>query len=88
MKLRERDKKKEKNYVLTMRKNFSSRNSILPNGDLNHKYFQTKIGQYWSDVEENCLLKGIQQYGVGSWETIKKSLINSVVSLIFNIVNY
>ncbi len=82
MKLREREKKKEKQYVLSMRKEFSSRNSILPNGELNHKYFQTKIGQYWSESEEANLIKGLTEYGVGKWDAIKRNLMKNVVKLI------
>jgi len=82
MKLREREKKKEKQYVLSMRKEFSSRNSILPNGELNHKYFQTKIGQYWSESEEANLIKGLTEYGVGKWDAIKRKLMKNVVKLI------
>ena len=79
MKLKEREKKKEKPYVLSMRKEFSSKNSILPSGELNHKYFQTKIGQYWSDVEEESLVKGLADFGVGKWESIRKNLLKNVV---------
>jgi hypothetical protein len=84
MKLREREKKKEKQYVISMRKEFSSKNSILPHGELNHKYFQTKIGQYWSEAEEANLIKGLTDYGVGKWDAIKKHLLKNVVRLINN----
>ena len=79
IKLKERDKKKEKQYVLSMRKEFSSKNSILTTGELNHKYFQTKIGQYWSEQEDDLLLIGIASFGVGKWDLIKKNHLKNVV---------
>ena len=60
-----------KNYNYEIRKAFSNKNSILKNGDINHKYFQTKVGQYWSDEETIQLMKGIEEYGVGFFDKIK-----------------
>jgi hypothetical protein len=60
-----------------MRKTFSSKNSILPNGELNHKYFQTKIGQYWTDEDNEKLSKGIEEFGVGAWDEIKAKYLKS-----------
>lgn len=61
-----------KKYTLEMRKVFSNKNSILPNGDLNHKYFQTKIGQYWSEEDNDNLTLGIELFGIGNWEKIQQ----------------
>ena len=43
--------KYDEKYVYEMRKAFSHHHMILPNGELNHKYFLQKIGKYWSDEE-------------------------------------
>ena len=59
----------KKDYVIQMRKSFSNKNSILSNGDLNHKYFQTKIGQYWT-AEDNELLKHV----IADYEDLYKKL--------------
>ena len=69
-------------YVLEMRKTFSNPNSINTNGDLNHRYFQTKIGQYWTDKDNDLLIKGISEYGIGAWETIKDKLLKNWVYII------
>jgi hypothetical protein len=72
--------KESQEYVLKMRKTFSNKNSILSNGELNHKYFQTKIGQYWTDSDNEKLYKGIEELGVGAWNEIKaKHLKNWVI---------
>jgi hypothetical protein len=64
-------------YILEMRKSFSNKKSIHPNGELNHKYLQTKVGQYWSFDENNNLIRGIEELGVGSWDEIKKKYLQT-----------
>ncbi len=64
-------KERNKDYVTNMRKAFSSKNSILSDGELNHKYFQTKIGQYWTEEDKEKLIKGIIEFGVGAWAEIQ-----------------
>lgn len=64
-------------YNYEMRRAFSSKDSILENGDINHKYFQTKVGQYWGIDQENLLLKGIEEFGVGLWDQIKHKYLKS-----------
>jgi hypothetical protein len=66
-------------YVIQMRKAFSNKNSILPNGDLNHKYFQTKIGQHWTESENEKLISGIEKFGVGAWVEIKNKILKNWV---------
>ncbi len=66
-------------YVLEMRKAFSNSNSINPNGELNHKYFQTKIGQYWTEKDNTQLIKGLQEIGVGAWSEIKNKFLKNWV---------
>lgn len=63
------------NYVYEMRKAFSHKHMITPNGELNHKYFLQKIGKYWSEDETNLLYKGIEKYGVGQVEEIKEKFL-------------
>ncbi len=58
-------------YIFEMRKTFSNKNSILENGNINHNYFQTKVGLYWGIEENNQLMKGIEEYGVGVFDKIK-----------------
>jgi hypothetical protein len=67
-------------YVISMRKLFSNKNCILQNGELNHKYFQTKLGQYWTEEENEKLTKGIEELGVGAWKEIKTRYLNNWVS--------
>jgi hypothetical protein len=76
------EKKMSRNeeYVISMRKLFSNKNCILPNGELNHKYFQTKLGQYWTEEENEKLSKGIEEFGVGAWKEIKTRYLNNWVS--------
>ena len=75
------NKKKERNkdYVIKMRTLFSNRNSILPNGELNHKYFQTKIGQFWTIEDNEKLIEGIEKFGVGAWGEIKSKYMKNCV---------
>ena len=63
--------KYDEKYVYEMRKAFSHHHMILPNGELNHKYFLQKIGKYWSDEKTESLYKGIEKYGVGNWKDIQ-----------------
>ncbi len=74
-----KDKERNKDYVLQMRKLFSNQNSILPDGELNHKYFQTKIGQYWTIEDNEKLMKGIEEFGVGAWANIKLKYLKNWV---------
>ena len=72
-------KERDRNYVINMRKEFSNKNSILENGELNNVYFQTKLGQYWSENEFNLLKKGIEEFGLGSWSKINKKYLKNMV---------
>lgn len=73
----DKNEENRKRYVLQMRKTFSNKKSIYPNGELNHKYLQTKIGHYWSIDENNNLIRGIEEFGIGSWEEIKKRYLQN-----------
>lgn len=76
-----------KDYSIIMRKQFSNENIILENGELNHKYFQTKIGQYWNDADNEKLIKGIGEFGVGAWAEIKDKYLKNWVYFLLNL-NY
>jgi len=77
-------KDQETDYVIKMRKAFSNKNSIFQNGELNHKYFQTKIGQYWTEEDNEKLIDGIHEFGVGAWDKIKKKYLkNWVIYILF-----
>ncbi|CAG9329720.1 unnamed protein product [Blepharisma stoltei] len=39
-------------------------------GSINHRYFADFPGAYWSQDDENQLLKGIEDFGVGEYEEI------------------
>lgn len=64
-------------YVITMRKLFSNKNSITPKGELNHKYFHSKKGQYWSEEDNDNLIKGIEEFGVGAWAEIRAKYLKN-----------
>ncbi|KAL7321239.1 hypothetical protein PS15m_001029 [Mucor circinelloides] len=78
-----------RNWVLFMRNQFSVRaefpstETILkPNGryfrpkaETNHKEEQT-----WTDAEKGLLIQGIQKYGIGNWNDIRKELLNEWTS--------
>jgi hypothetical protein len=74
-----KEKERNKDYVLQMRKLFSNKNSILQDGELNHKYFQTKIGQFWTEEDTEKLIKGIEEFGVGAWNDIKQKYLKTWV---------
>ena len=67
-------------YAKLMRKRFSGSKICLPDGSLNHKYFKEKFGEYWGQEENDLLVKGIEEFGVGNWEAMKKNLFNKRVS--------
>jgi hypothetical protein len=70
-------------YVTEMRKAFSNPNSIHQNGEINHKYFQTKIGQFWTEKENELLIKGLHEYGIGQWAEMKSKYFKTWVNKIF-----
>lgn len=74
-------------YVIKMRKQFSNKNCILYNGELNHKYFQSKLGQYWTEDDYEKLIKGIEELGVGAWKEIKSKFLNNWVINFFKSIN-
>jgi len=74
-------KERNKDYVINMRKKLSSKTSILENGELNHVYFQTKLGQYWSNKEFDLLKKGIEEFGLGNWSKISKKYLKDAVTI-------
>ena len=80
-----KDKGRNKDYVIKMRTLFSNKNSILPSGELNHKYFQTKIGQYWTLEDNEKLIKGIEEFGVGAWGEIRSKYMKNWVLIILTL---
>lgn len=49
------------------------------------RYFRPKVEpqqseeRAWTDVERDLLIQGIQQYGIGNWNDIRKELLNEWV---------
>jgi hypothetical protein len=48
-------------------------------GNINHDYFSDVPGAHWSQQDQDSLLAGIEQYGVGDYEKIKDLLLNKDV---------
>ena len=70
-------------YANNLRLEFSSKDSILPSGELNHVYFQTKLNQYWNQDDFNKLKKGLEEFGIGNWgKIIKKYFTSDTVKII------
>ncbi|KAL0145810.1 Homeodomain-like DNA binding domain-containing transcription factor [Mucor lusitanicus] len=60
----------------SVRAEFPSTESILKaNGRLNQDEERA-----WTDVERDLLIQGIQQYGIGNWNDIRKELLNEWTS--------
>ena len=69
-----------RNYAINMRKAFSGKIiANLPQGDINHKYFNTKKGQYWSEKDEDTFQKGILKCGVDQPADISKEFFGGEV---------
>ena len=69
-----------------MRKSFCKKDMIDDNGNLVkeyiesdcssfYRYFHLKRLKTWTMDEENLLIKGIQMYGVGEWERIRRDFL-------------
>ncbi|GAN05507.1 conserved hypothetical protein [Mucor ambiguus] len=82
-----------RNWVVFMRNQFSVRaeypstETILKaNGRLNQEYFRPKTETHrkeeraWTDAERDLLIQGIQKYGIGNWNDIRKELLNEWTS--------
>ncbi|CAO0789671.1 unnamed protein product [Mucor circinelloides] len=82
-----------RNWVLFIRNQFSVRaefpsteTMLKPNGRLNQEYFRPKAEtnhkeeQTWTDAEKDLLIQGIQKYGIGNWNDIRKELLNEWTS--------
>jgi hypothetical protein len=78
-----KNSKNKTNYSTQMRKTFSNKDCILENGSLNHKYWHTKINQYWTDNNYNLLIQGIEEFGIGAWLKIKNKYLKNWVSKLF-----
>lgn len=63
---------KKRKYIIEMRKALSNKNIILEDGSLNLKYFNVKKGHYWSQVENENLIKGVLKHGPTNFKKIKK----------------
>nr|7YI8_D Chain D, Transmembrane protein, putative [Tetrahymena thermophila SB210]7YI9_D Chain D, Transmembrane protein, putative [Tetrahymena thermophila SB210] len=57
-------------YAKNMRKDLSNQDICLEDGALNHSYFLTKKGQYWTPLNQKALQRGIELFGVGNWKEI------------------
>ncbi|KAL9539696.1 hypothetical protein MBANPS3_010113 [Mucor bainieri] len=82
-----------RNWVMFMRNQFSVRaefpstETILKtNGRLNQEYFRpraeihAKEERAWTEAERNLLIQGIQKYGIGNWNDIRKELLKEWTS--------
>lgn len=56
-------------YAKSMRGVLSGPEICLPDNSLNHGYFNSKKGFYWSENNELTLIEGIKKYGK-DWKTI------------------
>ncbi|KAL4472034.1 hypothetical protein ABPG72_007083 [Tetrahymena utriculariae] len=57
-------------YAKNMRKDLSNKDIFQEDGSLNHSYFLTKKGQYWTLLNQKALQRGIELFGVGNWKEI------------------
>lgn len=64
-------------YVKELRKSFSPKESIDSEGNLNHKYFHSKVNQCWSEKESEMLFKGIEEFGIGNFSAIKSKYLKN-----------
>ena len=44
-----------------------------------HRYFHLKKLKTWTLAEEKLLIEGIQKYGVGEWERIRRDFLSDWV---------
>ena len=81
-------------WRLTMRKAFCKKDMIDDNGNLVKecvcrmelicRYFHLKKLKTWTLKEEEELIKGIQTYGVGEWERIRRDFLPDWVGILFH----
>jgi hypothetical protein len=72
-------------YNTEMRKAFSNRMCINEDGSINHRYFQSKVGQFWTEKDDKNLILGINEFGVNSNEEIKQKFLKNWVKIILTI---
>lgn len=58
-----------------LRKALCSPPITTPSGDINPLYFQSAPGQYWSEDDQEGLLRGIKQFGVGRDSQIRERFL-------------
>ena len=58
-------------YTKNMRETLSTPGMIDTEGSINHSYFRVKKGAYWSEKEQQALLRGLENFGIGNWKDIK-----------------
>ncbi|KNB46241.1 hypothetical protein JH06_0548 [Blastocystis sp. subtype 4] len=58
-----------------MRKNFCRKDMIDEDGNLVKEYFHLKKLKTWTLREEYLLIEGIQAYGVGEWERVRRDYL-------------
>lgn len=59
-------------YARKMREVLSSKDMRRPDLSLNHQYFNTKKGHYWSEVDNEALVRGLKKHPVGEWKRINQ----------------
>ena len=50
-------------YSKSMRLALSNEDFITPEGDINHEYFLVKKGGFWSEKNENALIRSLEIFG-------------------------
>lgn len=65
------------NYITEMRKRFTNKEILTPDGEINHRYFHCKFGHYWTEENYILLIKGIQDLGLGALSEIKSKYLKN-----------
>ncbi|CBK24541.2 uncharacterized protein [Blastocystis hominis] len=63
-----------------MRKTFCKKDMIDEEGNLVKEYFHLKKLKTWTLAEEKLLIEGIQKYGVGEWERIRRDFLSDWIT--------
>lgn len=51
-------------YARKMRLALSNEDIKKPNGEINHEYFLVKKGSYWSEKNQDALVRGLEIFGI------------------------
>lgn len=82
-----KEKIHQKAYITEMRLRFSNNDMIhSTSGQINHGYFLTKIGRYWSSEKVEHLFSGIEQFGIGNWGQMNQN-IKALTTFVLKLYN-